>query len=347
MAEDKRNRQRKIKLFITVFTLVVLVLITYGIRDQIGETFINLRRANPWPILLVLPLAMLYHYSQGKLYQTVFRILGDKFRTKSMMRLSLELNFVNNVFPSAGVSGFSYIGLRMKGEDVRAGKSAFVQVMRFTLLFISFQTLLGIGLLLLAIAGDANNFVIMVAASLVTLLFVGTALGLFVVSSRDRISGFFTGLTRILNRIIQVVRPKNPETINVSRVERLFVELHKSYRRVRNNLHSLKMPLVYALVSNIIEVASIYAVFVAFGSVVNVGAVIIAYAVANFAGVISVLPGGVGVYEGLMTGVLVATGVPVAISLPVIVTFRIVSMAAQVPVGYYFYQKNLHEQSHI
>lgn len=341
---EKMRRQKKIKLIITIVTLLVLGLVAFGIRDQIAETIVNLRTANPWPILLIFPLAILNHYFLGKLYQGIFRILGDRFRTKSMMRLSLELNFVNNVFPSAGVSGFSYLTLRMKGEHILAGKSAFVQVMRFALVFISFQMLLGFGLLLLSIVGNVNNFVIMVTASLATLLFVGTALVLFVISSRARLNGFFKGLTRVLNRIIQVVRPKHPETITISKVERVFTELHKSYSRVRQNLTDLKRPLAYALISNLTEVLSIYVVFIAFGASVNIGAIIIAYAVANFAGILSILPGGVGVYEGLMTGVLLATGVPAAVSLPAIVTFRIISMSAQIPVGYYFYQRNVQDQ---
>jgi uncharacterized membrane protein YbhN (UPF0104 family) len=44
------------------------------------------------------------------------------------------------------------------------------------------------------------------------------------------------------------------------------------------------MPLFYTTVSNITEVAAVYAVYVAFGHFVNIGAIILAYAVANFAG---------------------------------------------------------------
>jgi uncharacterized protein (TIRG00374 family) len=82
----------------------------------------------------------------------------------------------------------------------------------------------------------------------------------------------------------------------------------------------------------------------AFGEFVNPGAVIIAYAVANFAGLISVLPGGVGVYEALMTAVLAAAGIPAALSLPVTVMYRILNSAIQLIPGYYFYQKNLHNR---
>ncbi len=82
-------------------------------------------------------------------------------------------------------------------------------------------------------------------------------------------------------------------------------------------------------------------VFVAFGHWINPGSVILAYAVANFAGLVSVLPGGVGIYEALMTAVMVAGGVPAALSLPVVVMYRVLSTIMQLPPGYYLYHKNL------
>lgn len=335
------KRQKRVKAIITLITFVVLIVVVFVIRDQIAETVVRLRTANLWPIALVIPLAFLNHVAIGKLYQYIFRILGERFRLKPMIRLSYEINFVNNVFPSAGLSGFSYLGIRMKGEHVLAGKSAMVQVMRFALVFASFQVLLGLGLLTLAIVGNANNFVVMVTASITTFLFIGTLLVLFVISSKKRLNGFFTSSTRVLNRAIQILRPKHPETINIGRVERIFTDLHENYKHVRKNISELKKPFIAALASNFTEIVSIYVVFLGFGVVVNPGAIIIAYAVANFAGIISILPGGVGVYEGIMTAVLVATGVPVAVSIPVIVSYRILSMASQIPVGYYFYQRNL------
>jgi uncharacterized protein (TIRG00374 family) len=100
----------------------------------------------------------------------------------------------------------------------------------------------------------------------------------------------------------------------------------------------------YALLASIKEVLTIYVVYIAFGEWVNIGAVIIAYAVANFAGLVSILPGGIGIYEALMTAVLAAGGIPAALSLPVTVMYRILSMAIQLPVGFFFYQRALHAQ---
>ena len=103
----------------------------------------------------------------------------------------------------------------------------------------------------------------------------------------------------------------------------------------------LKWPFLWALSINIWEVATVYVVYLAFGELVNIGAVIIGYSVANFAGLVSVLPGGVGVYEGLMTLTLSATGVSSRLSLPVTVMYRMLNTILQVPLGYYLYHKNL------
>jgi uncharacterized protein (TIRG00374 family) len=96
--------------------------------------------------------------------------------------------------------------------------------------------------------------------------------------------------------------------------------------------------------ANVTEVATLYIVYIAFGEFVNVGAVILAYAVANFAGFVSVLPGGVGIYEALMTAVLSAGGVPARISLPVTLMYRVLNTLIQLPPGLYFYQKTIKGQ---
>jgi hypothetical protein len=277
------------------------------------------------------------------MYQSLFAIIGEHLDYKKMLRITLELNFINNIFPSGGVSGFSYFGLRMKSEGVSTGKSTLVQMMRFILTFISFQILLFGGLFLLSLGGSANRLAILVAGSIATLLFVGTLLIAFIIGSKQRINTFFTYITKFVNRLIYVFRPKHPETINIARVERVFTELHENYLLLKRDPKVLKQPLLLSFWANVGEILTIYVVFIAFGQWVNPGAVIIAYAVANFAGLISVLPGGVGIYEALMTGVLAAAGVPAGTSIPVIIMYRILNMVIQLTPGYYYYHKSLRD----
>jgi uncharacterized protein (TIRG00374 family) len=120
-------------------------------------------------------------------------------------------------------------------------------------------------------------------------------------------------------------------------------DFHDNYEILKKDYKKLKAPFWYSLLANVTEVAAVYVVFVAFNQYVNVGAVILAYAIANFAGLVSVLPGGVGIYEALMTTVLATTGIPAGVSLPVIIMYRLLNTLIQIPPGYYFYLKTLHE----
>ncbi|HSX46390.1 MAG TPA: lysylphosphatidylglycerol synthase transmembrane domain-containing protein [Patescibacteria group bacterium] len=335
------QRRRRWKTAVTLVTFVALAGLAYAVRHQLAQTLTNLGSVNTWFVLLIIPLETFNHYAYAKLYQAMFRVLGERFRTRSMFRLSLEMNFVNSVFPSGGVSGFSYLSLRLKSEKISTAQATIVQLMRFILVFVAFQVMLIVGLIALAIGGQANDFILLVAGSLATLLVVATFALAFVIGSKQRIDSFFTTITMFLNRIIHVFRRDVPETFNIERARFTFNELHENYMHIRRNLNVLQRPLLFALSANFTEISAIYVVYVAFGHWVNPGAVILAYAVANFAGLVSVLPGGIGIYEGLMTAVLAAGGVPAALSLPVTVMYRVVNMTVQLPPGYYFYQKNL------
>ncbi len=336
MAEKLGRRWRKA---ITIATFVALTLLIYFSWEEIVDTFKRFNEVNAPILALIVLLQFLNHHSYAKVYQSLFKIVGKTLRYWPMFRVSLEVNFVNNVFPTGGLTGFSYFGLRMQQFEVNAGKSTLVQMMRWVGVFLSFQVLTLFGLVSLAVEGKVNNFTILIASSLVTLILVGTIFITYIVGSRQRIDAFFTWITKAINRVIQVVRPKHPETINVASSRQMFFDLHEDYNIIKKSYTKLGAWFVYSLLANVVEIASIYAIYLAFGDVVNPGAVILAYIIASFAGFISVLPGGVGIYEGLMVAVLATAGISPGISIPATVMYRVLTSAIQLPPGYYFYQK--------
>lgn len=338
----EKHTSRRLRTFFTWFTIIAMAGLAYVLRDQIVETYENFKRVNVYVLLLLIPLHVASYFSQAKLYQGLLRVLGQRFRTRSMYRLALELNFVNNVFPSGGVSGFSYLPLRLKDEGVSTAKATLVQLMRFMVIFSGFQVLLFLGVFMLALHGSVNNLTILAAGSLTTLMIVGTGLLAYIIGNKNRIKAFFTAVTKVLNWLIHRFRPKHPETINVSKAQEAFIELHENFQVIRRNLPRMKRPFFYGLIFSVFEITSIYVVYLAFGQVVNPGAIILAYAIANFAGVISVLPGGIGIYEALMTGVLVAAGIPASVSLPVTIMYRVLNMAIALPQGGWLYYRALH-----
>jgi uncharacterized protein (TIRG00374 family) len=334
--------QRRWKLLLNVVTILALIVLAYVIRHQLAVTLQNLTKVKAWALLLIIPIEALNYHAQVKLYQRLFKVVDEDVSYGDLAKLALELNFVNHVFPSAGVSGISYFGLKMRRLGVRGTKATLVQTMKLMLLFVSFEPVLLLGMLILAVNGKASNLTILIGSSLTMLVLFGTAIFIYIIGSRTRIDASLTALTMLLNRLIHLVRPHYPETINVAHAREIFEDFHRNYSLLRSRYYQLKGPLWWALLANVTEVLVVYVVYIAFGAYVNVGAIILAYAVANFAGLISVLPGGVGVYEVLMTAVLVTAGVPARLSFPVTVMYRVLNTLLQLPPGYVLYHRTLH-----
>jgi uncharacterized protein (TIRG00374 family) len=337
--EDPKSKKSNWRALLTVVTFVALAILIYFARHQIADVTRNLRHVNTFALLFLIPIQIINYDAYARMYRRIFQVLGKEVRYRALYRLTLELTFVNHILPSGGISGVSYFGVRLKGEGVSVPQSTVAQLLKFLLLFLSFQPLLVLGVILLAIRGHVNGLILVIATSLITLLITGTLVALYAVESRERISSILTFITKIINGLIHLVRPKHPETFSIERAQFAFYELHDNYKVLKKNFPQLmRGPFLFALIANITEIAAVYTVYVAFGHLVNVGAVILAYAVANFAGLISVLPAGVGIYEGLMTAVLAATGIPASLSIPVTIMYRVLNMFIQLLPGYILYQ---------
>lgn len=339
--------KRRWKLLLNIATICALILFAYLIRHQLVFTLDNLTKVRAWVLLLIIPIEALNYHAQARLYQGLFKTVDEDISYPNLVKLSLELNFVNHVFPSGGVTGISYFSYRLRSFGVKGTKATLIQTMKLMMYFISFEPILLIGLLILTISGRVNDFTILLGGALTMLLLVGTGIFAYIIGSRSRINYVSTILTKSINHLIHSVKRDQPETFSVKNAQVLFEEFHTNYRLFRSRYQELKNPFWWSVLANVTEIAVIYVVYIAFGSFVNVGAIILAYAVANFAGLVSVLPGGTGIYEALMTAVLVVAGIPVRLSLPVTVMYRVLNTLLQLPPGYVLYRRAFHPNSKI
>lgn len=334
---------KSFKFWINVVTILALVLLVVFARRQIGDAFSEFASLNLAWLVLIIPIQIVNYYSAGKFYQSYLKTLGQKIRSKELFRVALEMNFVNNVFPSGGVSGFGYLGVRLGKLGVKGSTTTLLQTSRHVLTFLSFIIYLQIALILLSIFGNASGLIILIASSLTSLIVFLTFVTVYIISDETRVKQFTSALPKLANSVLQFFHKKNKKPINIAKIEKLFGDLHKDYKHVRRNWKDLRYPFLWTMLMNFTEILTIFVVYLAFGSLINPGAIIIAYAVANVAGLVAVLPGGVGVYEGLMTAVMASAGVPQALALSATVVYRVFNMGIFLPIGYILYQRALVE----
>ena len=339
-------KSKKIKIILNIVTLTILGLVIYASRDDLKGVVDELSNANLYWLLLFIPLQVVNYHAYARMYQETFDLLGERVGYWDMFKLSTELSFVNYVFPSAGISGFGYFSLRMRSFGVRGARSTMAQTIRWGIVLASFIPVLGLGVLMIALTDRVSNIVVLAASGLsfgVLILFMLVA---FLLEKKNGIQTFVFFVMKNIETVANFVKRKKVTLLTAARKKRIsrnFSRLEEDYLVVRGNWKGFTYASRWGILANLTEVATIAVCFKALGANPVWGAIIVAYGVANIGSFIAILPGGHGVYEALMTAVLVSGGVPASLSLTATLTYRLVTTVLYVPPGYYFYSKAIAE----
>ena len=330
----------------SIVTIAIIGVVVVLSREDLLHAWDLMHQVNLWLLLgLLIPLQLLSYYAMG---ETLFSYLRSQGKAKSISpfgfaRLALEMNFVNHALPSAGVSGISYMGWRLRHFGISISKSTTAQLVRLVATFGGFVVVLLIAVLLLWFDGTLNRWVSLTVTSLV-LAVIGIFIGLiymlehkkrlpqlarWIISSANRIVRLFT-----FGRVSQKIASSEP-------LEMFFEDIRQDYYYIRKHLRVLIVPLLWGIAFTLFEVAMFYATFFALGHPINPATLAIAWGLAGAAGLLMVTPGGAGIYELVMVGFLTATGVDPRVGIAGIVLTRVLLMVGTILAGYFFYQQAL------
>ena len=191
------------RFWVSVITAVILAVIIYFARDDISHAISLIGSANIWILLLLIPAQIAVYFAAGEM---IFEYLRGKNELKnvsrwSLTRLALEINFVNHILPSGGVSGVSYTGWRLNKMGVSPGRSTLAQVVRYAMGFIAFLSLLVISVVFVTLDEGVNRLIILVSALLMSAIIFILVFGMFIVGDQLRLQSFVNWIARLINKI--------------------------------------------------------------------------------------------------------------------------------------------------
>lgn len=309
-------------------------------RNRIGQVVMLLRHVHWYVLILFVAIQLLSYWFSAKYYQSVFAVFGYKIETKFLYVRALTLNFVNQAFPSGGIAGTSYLSNSL-GDRVPAGKTTLTQVMNYGFTVVSFLAVLAFGFLLLFLTGNlVQNSVRLILLFILFIIIFGVVV-IIIISDRARTEQICRNLIEVANRFSRKFLHRQRPVVTPEQLSRFVEEFYNGYEVMSEHSGHWRLPFLYSLGGNLTEVATVYVVFLAFGHLVNPGAVIAAYTMANIVSLISPITGGAGAYEATMIGTLVALGIPFSVSFPVVLVYRVINFALFLPVGYYYYRQTI------
>lgn len=299
---------------------------------------------NPLVFLVVLPVIAIAYLASGEM---VFSYLREKNTLKGInlltqMRISLELNFVNHILPSGGVSGISYMNWRLGKYGVKSGKATMAQAVRYVVGFAAMVTLLIVSVVLVTMDGTVNRWIILMSSALVTTMLLVTIGVIYLMKSVTRIRKVSHSFARLVNGVVKrVTFGKVRHLVYANAIEGFLDEMHEDYMTINKDRRVLVKPYLWGLFFTAAEVAVFWIVFWALGSPINPAPILIAYGLASLAGFIVITPGGAGAYEAIMVFVLAFAGMSNDKAIAGIVLTRAMILFVTIVIGYIFYQAAL------
>jgi len=330
----------------TIITFILLALVVFFGWGQITLAWGLLGSVNLWIWALLIPVQLASYYATGGMIFSYLRSKGNLQETThwQMTRIALELNFVNHILPSGGAAGFSYLGWVLGRHGVSAGRATMAQIIRFVLAFISFVSIVIIAVIVLAFDHQIDRTIIVVSTLLVFIATGGTTLIIYLVGNHKRLIAFSGVVTRTVNKVASLFMRKNKRQIlKLESVEVFFTDIHTDYLEIRREKKILIRPLLWSIVTNVLDVSLILIAFLSLGFWVNPATLFIAFGIASIISIFSASPGGAGVYEAIMIAFLASAGVEPDKAIAGTLLARATLLVGTILFGYIFYQLTLNK----
>lgn len=322
-----------------MFTFVIIVVTLFALRDELAKAYELLQRVNFWILLWIIPIQLLSYLASG---ETLFSYLKQRGTLKDVhpwetTRMALELNFVNHILPSGGVSGASYMTWRLSKLGVGSGRATLAQAVRLSAQFLSYALLLLIAVVLVTIDSGVNRYIILVSSALASIIVFGTLVLIYAINKKSRLESFSRGIAGAVNYVSRKITRKRRKLLSSVVIERFLSELHEDYISLKGDLRVLIRPFLWGLLFNICEVGMFFVTFWALGSFVNPALILVAVGVASVGAFFLVTPGGAGGYEALMVLFLTSAGVNAGAVLAGVLLARTILILMTIGTGYIFY----------
>lgn len=328
----------------SIVSFILIVGVLYFSSKEVYHAWQLLGQVNLWILALILPFTALSYLTEGEM---VFSYLRSKkfiqgIRPWTLMRVSLEMNFVNHLLPSGGVSGISYGTWRMGKFGVSSGKATMAQMVRYVAGFAATIVLLTISVVIVTVDGGVNRWMILMSSGLVSGMIIVTLLSIYLLKSPSRIVAFVSFMAKSVNRLVaKVTFGRVTRLFKKEPVEKFFMEMHDDYLSIAKEKRLLVRPFLWGIAFTVIGILQYSAAFWALGESVNPAAILIGYSLASVAGFAVATPGGVGAYEFVMVLVLGAAGMKQGTAIAGVTLARVMILLITIALGYVYYQTTI------
>jgi len=280
-------------------------------------------------VLAATLLQVAFYIAFTGLYWSAFELVGVRSRLRDLLPVTFASIFVNVAAPAGGASGIALFvdDARRRGESPqRATIGTFLVVVAD---YGGFLFVLAFALVYLFLHHDLQFYEAGSAAILAGL--VGTLGGLLLMGLWRPV--WLRGILRWTQRVAAGVARglRRPPFLAEDWAERNTDEFVEASIAVAANPLALTRTLLISFLTYVIDLASLYCLFLAFHQPVGLGVLIAGFSMGILFWIVSITPQGIGVVEVMMTFVFTSLGIPAGPAALISLAFR--GLTFWIPLG--------------
>jgi len=281
-------------------------------------------RLNGWFLLLALAATVVSYLFNYLAFRGLTRAAGCDVGGSQLFLIAFASATVSSVFSAGGVSGMTVRVFFLRRQGVR-GHTTLIIALVSTLLnnvVLLLFVVLGFGRLLFSgTLGWIQQLICAVIVGISSVLVASAFIGLYNRKVLDLVLRLGTSIMRRL-----AVKFPNAPPLRRATEEKLALfrsEFHEATALITSRKRRIAVPFAWLLADWAFAAGVLYACFLAVGVHLSPGALAAGFAVGVFVYLISVVPGGLGLMEGTMTGLYVSLGIPLENALVALLAYRI------------------------
>lgn len=339
---SKKGRRSKWQWFFIGLAFIGFALIMIFAQDAIADT-VDVLKGIDVRFLIILPLLQFvaYIFIAGY-YRSALSLFDHKISFLRAYGTVVSLYFIEQVLPSGGVSGMSYIAYALR-TVASVGLTTIVQVSRYLLNYAAYIVIVPIGLLFLLLDDNVNTKAIWFGVGLLAILIIGGLIIAYLLNAQNHIDKFVNLVSGFVNKIANKFFKKE-DLIKADALKSNLIDFHEGASGLLRNRSKIIKPYLFMLGASTVQLTIVYLSYYAVGETLNPGVVIVAFTVANMVGAISIIPGDVGVHEATMVFILSSAGVPTDIAIAGTLLYRVYNKLIVLPIGFIVYTQFLKPQ---
>lgn len=308
---------RRLLFWVLIVAFIWLVIARLAEIQHLMDTLLQ----GQWQwVLVAAALQVVYYLAYTEQYRSAFRTVDLERSLSDLLPLTFASIFVNVAAPTAGASGAALYVDDAKRRGESGARAAVGTLLTLIADFSAFFLVLILGLVYLFMQHNLEPYEILGALILFFMTLALSSvliLGVWTPSVLPRLLGWVQATANRLSSIFS-------KTIWLEEgwAQTRSEEFTEAALAITTRPERLARTLGVALTAHMLDLASLYALFLAFHRPVGLGILVAGYAMGILFWIVSITPQGIGVVEGVMTLVFTSLGVPAERAALISLAFR-------------------------